>query len=303
MTGANDTANAVKRMQEYMDAHITQPITLKQLAQAAGYSPYYSAHLFREMTGKAPFDYLRQLRLSRAAVRLRDGQERVLDVALDFAFDSHEGFTRAFSKTFGLSPKRYRDGSAQIRLFMPSYVTAESLNRKCYKEGTKVSNEKLSPVFIQVMERPRRKLLLKRGKKATEYFEYCGEVGCDLWDVLCGVKEALYEPVGMWLPEKLIKEGTSKYIQGVEVPLDYAGDVPQGCEVIELEPCKVMVFQGAPYDDEEYGTEVGKVMEYIDGFDPTIYGYAWADEDAPRFQLAPMGYRGYIEARPVRLVK
>jgi len=30
-----------------------------------------------------------------------------------------------------------------------------------------------------------------------------------------------------------------------------------------------------------------------------IYGYEWADQDAPRFQLAPMGYRGYIEARPV----
>jgi len=35
-------------------------------------------------------------------------------------------------------------------------------------------------------------------------------------------------------------------------------------------------------------------------YDPTIYGFEWADEDGPRFQLAPMGYRGYIEARPVR---
>jgi hypothetical protein len=34
--------------------------------------------------------------------------------------------------------------------------------------------------------------------------------------------------------------------------------------------------------------------------DPASYGFGWADEDGPRFQLAPMGYRGYIEARPVR---
>lgn len=35
-------------------------------------------------------------------------------------------------------------------------------------------------------------------------------------------------------------------------------------------------------------------------YDPTLYGYAWADEAAPRFQLEPRGSRGYIEARPVR---
>ena len=39
------------------------------------------------------------------------------------------------------------------------------------------------------------------------------------------------------------------------------------------------------------------------GYDPQLYGFEWADDDAPRFQLAPMGYRGYIEARPVRALK
>jgi hypothetical protein len=38
-------------------------------------------------------------------------------------------------------------------------------------------------------------------------------------------------------------------------------------------------------------------------YNPETYGYTWADEDAPRFQLAPLGYRGYIEARPVREIK
>jgi len=52
-------------------------------------------------------------------------------------------------------------------------------------------------VFVQVAERPERKVLLKRGVKAEDYFAYCEEVGCDVWPVLTSVKEALYEPIGM----------------------------------------------------------------------------------------------------------
>jgi len=38
---------------------------------------------------------------------------------------------------------------------------------------------------------------IKRGISAAEYFKYCEEVGCDIWNVLTSVKEALYEPIGM----------------------------------------------------------------------------------------------------------
>jgi hypothetical protein len=90
----------------------------------------------------------------------------------------------------------------------------------------------------------------------------------------------------------------------VELPLDYAKPLPQGFEIMTLEPCKMMVFQGQPYDDANFEAEVMSLMKTIEDFDPSVYGYAWADEEAPRFQLEPLGYRGYIEARPVRpLVK
>ena len=155
-------------------------------------------------------------------------------------------------------------------------------------------------VFVQVIERPARKVLLKRGLNATDYFMYCKEVGCDVWALLTSVKEALYEPVGMWLPKHLIKAGTSQYVQGVELPLDYSNVIPTGYELTELPPCKMMIFHGEPYPDEEFMDAIGEVWAAIDKFDPILYGFEWAPESAPRFQLAPMGYRGYIEARPVR---
>ena len=165
-----------------------------------------------------------------------------------------------------------------------------------------MKNSNPNTVFVQVVDRPERKLIIRRGIKAEHYFEYCEEVGCEVWDILSGIKEALYEPIGMWLPKNLQKPGTSLYAQGVEVPVDYKGEIPQDFEIIDLPACKMMVFQGQPYDDEKFGDAIKELWEVMKNYNPEIYGFKWADEDGPRFQLAPMGYRGYIEARPVKLV-
>jgi AraC family transcriptional regulator len=280
-----EIAWAVGRMQAYVAEHLNEPITLLDLARCAGYSPYYAARIFRDETGKPPFEYIRALRLTRAALTLRDQDKKVLDVALDFVFDSHEGFTRAFSKEFGITPHRYKQHPVPLWLFLPYSARDRYL---FYTKGEQTMEKKeTSTIFVQVIERPARKLILKRGKKAAEYFAYCEEVGCDIWGLLTSIKEALYEPIGMWLPKKLQPEGTSKYAQGVEVPLDYAGAIPEGFELITLEPCKMMIFQGEPYDDANFESAILTLQAAIDRYDPTLYGYQWADEDAPRFQLAP----------------
>jgi AraC-like DNA-binding protein len=288
-------------MQDYIEEHIQDPITLSDLARAAGYSQWHAARVFKELTGKAPFEYVRALRLTKAALLLRDEQPRIVDVAFDFVFASHEGFTRAFSRQFGVSPVDYRRNPKQIRLFMPDRARDRYL--KLQKGEIEMATDEVAKtVFVQVVERPARKVIMKRGVRATHYFEYCGEVGCDVWDVLSHVKEAMYEPIGMWLPEGMITPGTSAYVQGVEVPVDYSGAVPDGFELMDLPPCMMMVFQGEPYDDCRFQEAIGEVWDVMKRYNPEVYGFEWADEDAPRFQLAPMGYRGYIEARPVRPV-
>jgi AraC family transcriptional regulator len=210
------------------------------------------------------------------------------------------GFTRAFSKKSGISPNKYRKNSPPIYLFMPCSI--RGFYQYLMKGEQKMEKETTNTLFVQVIERPERKLILKRGKKADEYFAYCEEVGCDIWGLLCSIKEALYEPIGMWLPENLRTPGTSRYCQGVEVPADYNGELPEGLEIINLPPCKLMVFQGQPYEDENFGEAISELWEAMKTFNPELYGFEWADEDAPRFQMEPRGYRGYIEARPVRQI-
>lgn len=303
---------AVQRMQRYIAEHLDQHLSLEQLARAGGYSPWHAARAFKKWTGRTPLAYIRALRLSRAALVLRDGRNRIMDVALDFCFDSQEGFTRAFSDAFGTTPARYRKRPTPIPLFMPYLVMKGEKdmlngNEKAMNDGknkalTTDQQTGTNTVFVQVVERPARKLLLLRGKTADNYYDYCEEVGCDVWGMLCSVKEAMYEPVGLWLPENLRKPGTGEYAQGVEVPVSYTGVVPDGYDLIDLPACKMMVFQGPPYKDEDFEEAIGSLWDVMKRYDPLFYGFRWADEDAPRIQLEPQGERGYIEARPVRPV-
>src|SRR3989339_1964258 len=95
-----DKLKAAERMQKYIEAHLGDRITMATLARVASYSQWHAARGFREVTGKSPFEYVRLRRLSVAAEELQNTSRKVVDVAFDFVFDSHEGFTRAFARQF-----------------------------------------------------------------------------------------------------------------------------------------------------------------------------------------------------------
>ena len=71
-----DRIEAVQRMQDYIDAHLCEDITLADLARVSLFSPWYAHRLFAQLTGLPPAEYIRRLRLSRAALRLRDEHRR-----------------------------------------------------------------------------------------------------------------------------------------------------------------------------------------------------------------------------------
>lgn len=297
MEGNREKISAVQRMQDYIMQNLNEEISLNDLAVAAHYSPWQALRVFSELTGVTPFVYIRDIRLMEAARQLRDTDLNVLDIALNSAFGSHEGFTKAFSRKFGLSPSKYRK-----ELPVLPHFYFQSLKNQI--ETEKGKNMSANIVFTQVVERPARKLILKRGIKANEYFAYCEEGNCEVWDILINIKDALNEAMGIWLPEKMRIPNTSEYCHGVEVPVDFSGEIPEGFDIIELPPCKYMVFHGEPYeDDEKFSDAIGIVWDAISRYNPKHFGWEWVPDDAPRFQLAPIGYRGYIEGRPVREYK
>ena len=161
--------------------------------------------------------------------------------------------------------------------------------------------EHIANVFIQVIEKPERKVIVKRGKAAKEYWSYCQEVGCEVWGILTSMKSLCGEPVCLWLPEKYRKPGTSAYVQGVETAVDDTGIIPDGFDVMTLPAAKYLMFQGEPFAEEDYCRAIETVQASMEKYDPSVIGYAW-DDDNPRIQLEPRGERGYMEARAIRPV-
>lgn len=94
-------------MQHHIEAHLDQEITLDHLSKSARYSKYHAVRIFRELTHRTPFETVRALRLTRAVKVLQDADDNIEDVAMNSGFDSHDGFTRAFSRQFGITPQKY----------------------------------------------------------------------------------------------------------------------------------------------------------------------------------------------------
>ncbi len=288
----NERVEAVQRMQDYIEAHVFETITPADLARASLYSPWYSYRLFSQYLDTTPAEYIRRLRLSKSALMLQDESVKIADIAFLVGYNSVDGYQRAFLREFGCNPKEYADNPVPVYLFTPYGIK--------YKEAwRKNSMETVRTVLIQTIEKPARKVIIKRGIGAEDYWAYCNEVGCDVWGLLKSMKSLCGEPVCLWLPEAYRKPGTSKYVQGVEVSADYAGSVPEGFDVIDLPACKYQMFQGEPFEEEDYCAAIEAVQTVMNKYDPTPAGYT-LDTANPRIQLEPVGSRGYIELLPVK---
>jgi len=83
-------------------------LSLAALSRTAGRSRFELHRAFRRVTGETAKRYTSRLRLDRAAAELVLGRRSILDIAMDCGFASHEVFTRAFLRRFGMSPRAYR---------------------------------------------------------------------------------------------------------------------------------------------------------------------------------------------------
>jgi AraC family transcriptional regulator len=92
----------------HIQTHLGEELKLEGLARVAGVTPSHFSRSFTATIGESPRAYVERLRLERAAVLLVVRAASVLEIALDSGFKSHETFTRAFSRRFGVPPSRWR---------------------------------------------------------------------------------------------------------------------------------------------------------------------------------------------------
>lgn len=127
-----------------------------------------------------------------------------------------------------------------------------------------------------LVERPRRKLFFRPARRATEYFGYCEEFGCDWEAELNALPGKLDTAAILTLPPELASTGFTDCAAGIELPLDTPLEPPPGYRAIELAPVVMLYFCGPDF---------AAAFHARDTYDPERNRLKFASELAPAFNF------------------
>ncbi len=102
----------IKQLQDavdFIECNITENLTCSEIAMHACMSTFHFQRLFSILCGYTVGEYIRNRRLSLAAKELQLSEKSIIDIALQYGYDTPEGFTRAFHRYFGVTPSAARD--------------------------------------------------------------------------------------------------------------------------------------------------------------------------------------------------
>ena len=103
-----DAIVALERAVDYMEAHLTDPLDMEQIARQAYLSGYYFQRVFAMVMGMSVGEYIRGRRLWLAYGQMLDTDQSLTDIALAYGYDTPEGFARAFRRQYGVTPSEAR---------------------------------------------------------------------------------------------------------------------------------------------------------------------------------------------------
>ncbi len=103
----------------YMEDHITDELTMEKIAKQVMVSPFYFQKGFTMLCGFTVGEYIRERRLTLAGSELVSTDEKIIDIALKYGYDSPDSFTKAFTRFHGVTPTAVRKDGAMMKSFAP----------------------------------------------------------------------------------------------------------------------------------------------------------------------------------------
>ncbi len=108
MRNREDYAEKVYAATEFIESRLTQPIELEDVSRHVSVSKFYFSRIFQAAIGETVFDYIRKRRLHEIARQLVATSKPIVELALEYQYDSQQSMSKAFSRHYGISPGRYR---------------------------------------------------------------------------------------------------------------------------------------------------------------------------------------------------
>lgn len=270
---------------DYIEDHLTEDLTAEALARIAGFSPYHYSRVFHAYVGKTVMEYIRCRRLAYAVVELAQGK-RIIDIALEYGFETHNGFGKAFRKTYGCSPERYRlHGSGQVPTKVDLFLLAQY-----HLRGAIV----MEP---QIVTKPAFKVAGYELKTTTcddvnnqEVPAFWGSMTAERFDTLHNQLHRVSEAeLGMCFPTDPAN-GDFSYVIAVEVS-DFNG-VPADLFTAEIPEAVYAIFTTPANDGEEnIAPAIQGTWKYIHETWFPNSGYEFAEGKAD-FERYPCSNRG-----------
>lgn len=183
----------IQKTIDYIESHLNVDINIKSLAEIASLSPFYYQRLFSRLVKKPVAEYIKLRRMAKSTELLLDKGKRILDVALELGFSSHEHFTRSFKDTFGITPDDYRNKPQVLnRMTKPELL----LNYTIIDEGVPLITDGIVLEISRQQITERIRFVGLNKKMPVQFVADAGtESGVDhlavLWNTLHNEKEPL----------------------------------------------------------------------------------------------------------------
>lgn len=114
-----DWTEGIKRALDYIEKNITEDISAKDIAKEACVSTFYFQKAFSLLCGYSLGEYIRLRRLTLAGSEVAAGNDKIIDIALKYGFDSPDSFTKAFTRFHKITPSAIRKNDAPLKMFAP----------------------------------------------------------------------------------------------------------------------------------------------------------------------------------------
>ena len=116
-------AEAISEAVKYIEDHITEDITMYEVADHVNISPFYFHKGFSILCGYSIAEYVRNRRMSLAGEELITSDISIMELAMKYGYDSPDSFTKAFSRFHGYTPLAVRRNKTMIKTFAPLKLT------------------------------------------------------------------------------------------------------------------------------------------------------------------------------------